>query len=285
MKEIIANVTLEALIDTLKVMPFLYAVYLLIEYTEHHHAEKLSAALRKMGPFGALGGALLGCIPQCGFSAAASNLYAGRLISQGTLIAVFLATSDEAIPMLISNPENAGSLWKLIAIKILIAVIAGFAADMLAMLKPKKSDENPHFEEICRDCDCEHHHIAYSALIHTVQITLFILIVNLILGAAFEFAGADAISKIMMSGSPLQPFVAALFGFIPNCAASVIITELYIKGVITFGSCIAGLCTGAGLGLLVLFRANKHLKENLSIMAALYAVAVISGLVINLCNF
>lgn len=282
MLDTIIDVLLDAFIDTLKIVPFLYAVYLLIEYAEHRHSDKLTSALRKMGPFGSLGGALLGCIPQCGFSAAASNLYAGRMISVGTLIAVFLSTSDEAIPMLISNPEHAGSLWKLILIKILIAVIAGFAVDMLIKLLPKNDDGNPHFEEICRDCDCEHHHIAYSALIHTGQISLFIFVISLILGAAFEFAGEDAISKIMMSDSMLQPFVTALFGFIPNCASSVIITELYIKGVISFGSCIAGLCTGAGVGLLVLFRTNRHYKQNFSIMGILYVVAVISGLIINI---
>lgn len=282
MLEILFDVFLDALIDTLKVMPFLYAVYLLIEYTEHRHADKLSAALRKMGPFGSIGGALLGCIPQCGFSAAASNLYAGKMISMGTLLAVFISTSDEAIPLLISEPDFAGSLWKLILIKIVIAVIVGSVVDIVIKLTRGKENSGPHFEEICRGCDCEHHHIAFSALIHTLQISLFIFIISLILGAAFEIAGTDAIEKIMLTDSVFQPFIAALFGFIPNCAASVIITELYIKGALSFGSCIAGLCTGAGVGLLILFRTNRHLKQNFAIMGILYVSAVIAGIVINL---
>ena len=274
------EIFLDALIDTLKIIPFLYLVYLLIEYTEHSHADKLSAALRKLGPFGSIGGALLGSIPQCGFSAAASNLYTGRLISAGTLISVYIATSDEAIPMLISNPKFASALWTLIVIKIIIALIVGFIVDIvLKMLR--KNDEQPDYEDICRDCHCDHHNIFTSALIHTVKISLFIFIVSLILGGAIELAGAEKISHFLMQGSIFQPFITALFGFIPNCASSVVITQLYIEGALSFGSCVAGLCTGAGVGLLILFRTNRRYKENFAIMGVMYAAAVISGLIIN----
>ena len=274
------EIFLDALIDTLKIIPFLYLVYLLIEYTEHSHADKLSAALRKLGPFGSIGGALLGSIPQCGFSAAASNLYTGRLISAGTLISVYIATSDEAIPMLISNPKFASALWKLIVIKIIIALIVGFIVDIvLKMLR--KNDEQPDYEDICRDCHCDHHNIFTSALRHTVKISLFIFIVSLILGGAIELAGAEKISHFLMQGSIFQPFITALFGFIPNCASSVVITQLYIEGALSFGSCVAGLCTGAGVGLLILFRTNRKYKENFAIMGVMYAAAVISGLIIN----
>ncbi|MGN0634473.1 MAG: putative manganese transporter [Oscillospiraceae bacterium] len=278
----ILDILKDCAIDTLKVMPFLLLVYLLIEFIEHRHSDKLSGALKKSGVFGAVGGSLLGCIPQCGFSAAASNLYAGRLISVGTLIAVFISTSDEAIPMLLAEPKSAGVLWKLILIKIVIAAATGIIVDILIKLFSKKQDEQPHFEELCKSCDCEHHGIFKSALIHTVQISLFIFAVNLILGSAIEFLGAENISKIFMENSPLQPFITSLFGFIPNCASSVIVTQLYIEGVISFGSCVAGLCTGAGVGLVVLFRTNRNVKENLLIMAAMYASACISGLIINL---
>ncbi len=281
MSEIILDVVLDALLDTLKVIPFLYAVYLLIEYLEKHHAEKLPHALQRLGPLGSLGGAVLGCIPQCGFSAAVSNLYSGRLISLGTLLSVYIATSDEAIPLLISNPEHASDIWRLILVKVIIAVIVGFGVDLIMKLL-KKSNDEPDIDRLCQDCDCEHHHIAVSALIHTAQISLFILIINLVLGVAFEFAGADTISGFMMKDSPIQPLITALFGFIPNCAASVIITELYIEGVLSFGSCVAGLCTGAGVGLIVLFRTNHSIKENLTIMGILYAAAAVSGFVINL---
>ncbi len=277
------EIILDALVDTLKIVPFLFLVYLLIEYTEHRHSEKLVSALQKLGPLGSLGGALLGSVPQCGFSAAASNLYAGRMISLGTLAAVFISTSDEAIPMLIANPKSAGVIWKLILIKILIATLVGVIADALLKLKKHKSDVEPDFEELCEGCDCEHHHIAVSALIHTVQISLFIFAVSLLLGIAMHFIGTKAVSEFMLSGSFFQPFVTALFGFIPNCASSVVITELYLQGVISFGSCISGLCTGAGVGLLVLFRSNRHhMKQNFAIMGIMYASAVISGIIINI---
>lgn len=277
------EIILDALVDTLKIISFLFLVYLLIEYTEHHHSDKLVSALRKLGPLGSLGGALLGSVPQCGFSAAASNLYAGRMISLGTLAAVFISTSDEAIPMLIANPKSAGVIWKLILIKILIATLVGVIADALLKLKKHKSDVEPDFEELCEGCDCEHHHIAVSALIHTVQISLFIFAVSLLLGIAMHFIGTKAVSEFMLSGSFFQPFVTALFGFIPNCASSVVITELYLQGVISFGSCISGLCTGAGVGLLVLFRSNRHhMKQNFAIMGIMYAAAVISGIIINI---
>lgn len=277
------EIILDALVDTLKIVPFLFLVYLLIEYTEHRHSEKLVSALQKLGPLGSLGGALLGSVPQCGFSAAASNLYAGRMISLGTLVAVFISTSDEAIPMLIANPKSAGVIWKLILIKILIATLVGVIADALLKLKKHKSDVEPDFEELCEGCDCEHHHIAVSALIHTVQISLFIFAVSLLLGIAMHFIGTKAVSEFMLSGSFFQPFVTALFGFIPNCASSVVITELYLQGVISFGSCISGLCTGAGVGLLVLFRSNRHhMKQNFAIMGIMYASAVISGIIINI---
>jgi hypothetical protein len=279
---VILEILKESAVDTLKVIPFLYAVYLLIEYTEHHHSDKLSAALEKMGAFGSLGGAILGSVPQCGFSAAASNLYSGGMISTGTLISVFIATSDEAVPIMISNPSSAKSLWKLLIVKIIIAFIAGFAVDLIIKLCGRRRSGSPHYDEICRECDCEHHSVAYSAFIHTLQISLFIFAISFVLGAAFEFAGSETIAKIMMRDSPFQPFIAALFGFIPNCAASVVITELYTDGVLSFGSCIAGLSTGAGVGLLVLFRANRHAKQNLGIMGIMYLTAVISGLIINL---
>ena len=281
MSEIIIGIVLDALLDTLKVIPFLYIVYFLIEYLEHHHAEKLPNALRKLGSLGSLGGALLGSIPQCGFSAAVSNLFSGGLISMGTLISVYIATSDEAIPLLISNPSYASDVWRLIVVKIIIAVVVGFVVDLIAR-HYKKENESPHIDELCRDCDCEHHNIFVSALIHTAQISLIIMIINLVLGSAFEFLGTDRVASIMMKGSPVQPLITALFGFIPNCAASVIITQLYIEGVLSFGSCIAGLCTGAGVGLIVLFRTNHSIKQNLSIMGILYLSAVVSGVIINL---
>lgn len=280
MADTLLDIFLDALLDTLKVLPFLLGVYILIEYIEHRSSEKLGHALRKMGPFGSLGGAILGAIPQCGFSVVASNLFAGRLISMGTLVAVFISTSDEAIPMLISNPNRIGDLWKLIIIKTVIAIITGIIVDAVIKLTGKQKQEEP-FKEICSHCDCEHHSIFRAALSHTIEIIIFIFIVNLLLNGFMEFAGKETVSKILMTDSALQPLIAGIAGFIPNCAASVVLTQLYIEGILSFGSIIAGLTTGAGLGLVVLFKMNKHIKQNLVIMGILYGTGVIAGLVIN----
>lgn len=277
----ILDVILDAVIDSAKVLPFLFAVYLLIEYIEHRSSDKLGKALQKMGPFGAVGGSILGAIPQCGFSVVASNLYTGRLISMGTLIAVYLSTSDEAIPLLISNPEFADKLWKLILIKTLAGIAAGIIVDVVLRIAGKNQSEEP-FKELCDDCDCEHHSILHSALHHTLHIIIFILAVNLILGFVMEFAGIDAVKTIMMSDSAFQPFIAAIVGFIPNCAASVVLTQLYMQDIVSFGALISGLCTGAGMGLLVLFKINKHYRENFLIMGILYISAVATGFITNI---
>lgn len=277
----ILDVILDAVIDSAKVLPFLFAVYLLIEYIEHRSSDKLGKALQKMGPFGAVGGSILGAIPQCGFSVVASNLYTGRLISMGTLIAVYLSTSDEAIPLLISNPEFADKLWKLILIKTLAGIAAGIIVDVILRIAGRNQSEEP-FKELCDDCDCEHHSILHSALHHTLHIIIFILAVNLILGFVMEFAGIDAVKTIMMSDSAFQPFIAAIVGFIPNCAASVVLTQLYMQDIVSFGALISGLCTGAGMGLLVLFKINKHYRENFLIMGILYISAVATGFITNI---
>ncbi len=281
MADILIDILLDAVIDTLKTLPFLFGVYILIEYIEHKSSDKLVNGLRKLGPFGAIGGGILGAIPQCGFSVAAANLFSGRLISTGTLVAVFLSTSDEAIPMMMSDPTSVKSLWKFILIKTLIAIAAGIIVDAVMKLFKLTSQEEP-FKEICAHCDCEHHSILRAALSHTINITIFIFAVNLILGCAIEFAGEDNLRAFMMTDSALQPLVTALVGFIPNCAASIVITQLYIDGIISFGSAIAGLCTGAGVGLVVLFKTNKHIKQNLAIMGILYVTAILSGTIINL---
>ena len=280
--EIVIDVCVDALLDSFKILPFLFIVYLFIEYAEHKGSEKLANSLTKLGPFGAVGGAILGCVPQCGFSVMAANLFAGRLISAGTLIAVFISTSDEAVPIIISQPDRIGVLWRLIAAKVLIAVVAGILVDLVLKILVKGKMEEKPFEELCAHCGCEHHSVLHSAIKHTVSIALFILVVNIILNSAIELVGDDRISKILMTDSAFQPFVAALIGFIPNCASSVILTQLFLDGVLSFGSVVAGLSTGAGVGLVVLFKTNRHLKQNLAIVAVLYAVAVISGTVINL---
>lgn len=280
MLDSITDVLLDALIDGIKTLPFLFGVYLLIEYIEHRSSGKLEKTLQKMGPFGSVGGSILGAVPQCGFSVVASNLYTGRLITMGTLLAVYLSTSDEALPILISNPKFAGKLWLLILIKIIVGIVAGFLVDLGLRFLGKKQMQEP-FKEICEDCDCEHHGIIHSALHHTIGIFIFILVVNIILGCVMEFAGEDTVKNLMMTNSIFQPLVAGLVGFIPNCAASVILTQLYVEGIVSFGSLVAGLCTGAGVGLLVLFKTNKHYKEDFIIMGLLYFFGVCAGFISN----
>ncbi|MBQ4248248.1 MAG: arsenic efflux protein, partial [Ruminococcus sp.] len=214
------DVFLDACKDSLLTLPFLFGVYLLIEYIEHKGSDKMGRALRKMGPFGSVGGAVIGCIPQCGFSAAASNLYSGRLITMGTLVAVYISTSDEAIPVILSEVADSGRIWslipKLMIAKVIIAIVTGIIVDAVIKLFVKPKNEEP-FKELCAKCDCDHHGILHSALHHTLHIIIFIFIINLLLGCVMEFAGEQTVEKLMMTDSWIQPLIAALIGFIPNC--------------------------------------------------------------------
>ncbi len=281
MFDILLDVLTEALIDSLKMLPFLFGVYLLIEFLEHKSSGKMVRTLQKLGPFGAVGGALLGCVPQCGFSVAAANLYSGRMISAGTLIAVFISTSDEAVPIILGNPQNAKTAIKLLAVKVAIAIVVGIICDLVLKALNKPVLEKP-CEQLCEHCGCENHGILYSAVKHTVSIFLFILAISVVLGGLIEIIGQENLSKLLLTDSVFQPFLAALIGFIPNCAASVILTQLFIEGGLTFGSLVAGLSTGAGLGLVVLFKTNKHFKQNISIAAVLYIAGALSGMLINM---
>ncbi len=273
---LMTHVLLDAVLDALKTLPFLFGAYLLIEFLEHRASDRLAASLARLGPFGPLGGAVLGCVPQCGFSVAAANFYAGRLISPGTLLAVFLATSDEALPILLSRPEALPDLGRLLLVKLVAAIAFGLLADLVLKRFLEVKPQEP-FHDLCQDCGCEHRGVLQSALLHTVKIFLFLLLVNLVLGGAIYFVGEDNISRFLLSGSVFQPLLCALIGFIPNCAASVILTELYLSGSLSFGSAVAGLCTGAGLGMAVLFKANRRIKENLCLAGALYVAAVVTG--------
>ena len=282
--EIIWDILKETVVDSIKMLPFLFAAYLLIELLEHKASDKLQRALSKSGNYGIVAGAVLGCLPQCGFSVAAANFYAGRVITLGTLMAVFLATSDEALPILLSAPGKAGVILELLLIKVIVAVIAGFLIDLV--LKARHAEENePEIHDhnlLCEHCGCEKGGLLKSAVRHTLSIFLFILLVSLVLNALMECVGHDILSKILLTDSVFQPLLAGLIGLIPNCASSVMLVELYLAGSLSFGSVVAGLCTGAGIGLAVLFRTHKGLKKNLGILLLLYGIGSAAGMLVSL---
>ncbi len=286
MKEII----IDTIIDTTKLLPFLFISYLIIEYIEHKSSKKLEKILSTSGKYSTVVGAILGCVPQCGFSITASNLYASRVISIGTLIAVFLATSDEAIPVLLSHPQGGIEILKILATKLIIAIIFGLLIDyVISKIHNHKKgvnnehlkDVGEHIHEICSHCDCEHG-ILKSALKHTVEIFLFLLIVTFALNTTIHFIGEENLEKILMSNNIFQPFIVGIIGLIPNCASSVLLTKLYISGNINFAAIIAGLAVNSGLATIVLFKSNKNIKENIKIISLLYLVGTFSGFLINI---
>ena len=281
------DIITETLIDSIKILPFLFLSYLLIEYIEHKSSHKLEKALSASGKYSKVVGSILGIIPQCGFSAVAANLFSSRVITIGTLVAVFLATSDEAIPILLTYPEKSKDLIMILVIKFIIAVVAGTIIDAILNLKKNKeakfdNDEmHTHMHDICKDCDCDHG-LLKSSIKHTLSIFLFLVVITFIINIAVELIGDENFSKIILSGSILQPFVASIIGLIPNCAASVLLSKLYVDGSLSLGSIIAGLSTGAGVGGIILFKTNKNLKENLSILGLVYLIGAFCGIFIDL---
>ena len=272
---------LEAIIDSIKILPFLFITYLLMEYLEHKTNEKSKNAIKKSGKFGPIIGGLLGAIPQCGFSVSATNLYAGRVITLGTLISIYLSTSDEMLPILISNGTSLGLVLKIVAIKVIIGMIAGLLIDFI--FRRKKEQENEHIHNLCEHdhCHCEEG-ILKSSIKHTLQIFIFILIVSIALNLLLYVIGEETLAGFILNKPILGPILAGLIGLIPNCASSVILTELFVSGVIGMGTLIGGLLVNSGLGIIVLFKVNKNLKENIKIVSILYAIGVIAGIVIEL---
>ena len=280
----LVHVLEHTLIDNIKLLPFLFVTYLVMEYIEHKTSDKTEDLIKKSGKFGPVLGGVLGVLPQCGFSAAASNLYAGRIITLGTLFAIFLSTSDEMLPILISEQVSAGTIVKVLAVKALIGVAAGFVIDLFIRRNYGEEEEELRIEHMCdhEHCHCEEGKIFRSALSHTVHIFVFILLVSFALNLVIEFIGEDALAGVISSSKFFGPLLAGLVGLIPNCAASVVITQLYLSGVLGTGAMMAGLLVGSGVGLLVLFRVNDDLKENLKITGMLYVIGVIAGILIEL---
>ena len=273
------EIFLHGLLDTLKIIPFLFLTYLLMEFIEPRAGEKAESFMKRAGRFApALGGAL-GIIPQCGFSAAAANLYAGRVVSVGTLVAVFLSTSDEMLPIMISGKISGGRIALILLYKAVAAILAGFAVDLTLRLLRRES-EPINIDAICDEdnCHCERG-IWYSALHHTATISLFILLITWVLNLLIHFVGEDALASVMYNRPFVSHLIAAVLGLIPNCAVSVALTKLCTGGLITVGTMLSGLFSGAGVGILVLFRVNKRPKENFAIIGVVLLCAVAFGLV------
>ncbi len=277
--ELFLDILLDALLDSLKMLPFLFGAYFLMEWLEHSSGERMEKALAGARRLGPVTGALLGCIPQCGFSVAAANLYAGRVITLGTLAAVFLSTSDEAVPLLLGAPEQAGVLLPLLGFKVALGALAGMVIDWALRGRPVPKEG---IHDLCENCGCEEGNVLSSALRHTGSIFLFILAVNLLLGWGVTVLGEERLSALLLSQSLLQPLAAALLGLIPNCAASVLLTRLYLAGTVSFGSLAAGLSAASGVGLMVLFRANPRPRENLAIAALIWAIGAGAGVLLQL---
>lgn len=275
------EVLLETIVDSIKLLPFLFLAYLLIEFIENKAQEKTTKAIEKSGKFGPIIGALLGIIPQCGFSAAAANLYVGRVITLGTLISIFLSTSDEMLPVLISKAAPIGIIIEILLIKIFIGMVCGIVIDLL--IKHKEADKKEEIHKLCHDehCHCEESGIFKSSIKHTLQIFVYIFIVSLILNYAIHYIGEERLVSLILNIPILGTIISGLIGLIPNCASSVILTELYLENILSMGAMIAGLLVNSGIGVLVLFKVNKNLKENITILGILYIIGIVSGILID----
>ena len=311
------SVILHSLEELITILPFLFLTYLLMELLEHKAGSRMERALKRGGKFGPLFGSLLGIVPQCGFSAAAAGLYAGRVISLGTLIAIFLSTSDEMIPLMIGHAKPL-AIIKIVLVKVIIGMIAGFLIDLVLRLWEKRKaphrhahhehvhhehehhehahHEHEHHEhehahneafsihEICEkdDCGCEEERFWLSALIHTGKTCFFLACIILLLNLGIYFLGEERLASVFVSIPVVGHLLAGLVGLIPNCAASVVITTLYLEGMLSAGMMLSGLLVGAGMGLLLLFRIHPNKKKCLQAMLLLYAIGTLSGMLVDL---
>ena len=273
MKEIL----IDTILDSIKLIPFLLLAFLIIELIEHKLNNKTEKIITKSKKIGPIIGSILGAIPQCGFSVMATNLYITRIITLGTLISIYLSTSDEMLIIMISEKVPI-----ILIIKIFFGILYGIIIDII--LSKKKQDNKTNYELCDKDnCNCNHS-IILSAIKHTLHITLFIFIITLIINTIFTLLGEKYLSKILLTNNILSPLITSLIGLIPNCAASVILTELYLNKAISLGALIGGLLTSSGSSLLILLKNNKNKKENITIILLLYSLGAISGIIIELIN-
>lgn len=287
-------VLLDALKDTLAMVPWLLGIYIALEFLENRSESLLGEKISHRMGTAPLLGALLGCMPQCGFSVIAATLYARRCISTGTLLAVLISTSDEAVPVILAEPHKASLVFWLLLVKVALATVAGYTIDLILKRAPSREPHAPHAPVVpaggYRSCDCHGHGREISRwktfflfpLKHTLKVSLFIFAVSLAIGFVVARSGEAGLGRLFFAGSFFQPLIAVAVGLIPNCAASVAITEIYLKGAITFGSAIAGLSASGGLGMLVLLKENKDRKETALIIGLLVLISLTAGILLNL---
>lgn len=275
----IPDTLLDALLDTLKAVPFLYLAFLLMEFCEHRQQSRLAKWLAASRFWGPVVGALVGLLPQCGFSIAAANLYAGGLLTLGTLLSVLLATSDEALLLLLGAPGHLAAAGQLIACKLVISIGFGLLVDLILQKHRNTSD----MDELCAECGChEGGSLWMAALRHTVKTALFLLLFSALLEVGMTLIGQDRFAGWMLAGSSLQPCLSTLLGLIPSCASSILLSELYLAGTLSFPALLAGLCANSGSALLVLLRANPSRRENALVAGLLIGASLLAGFVVQL---
>ena len=275
------HILLDTLFESLNLLPFLLFTFLIIEFIEHKASKKSIQMLTKTKKYGPIIGGILGATPQCGLGVMATNLYATNIITIGTLIAIYLSTSDEMLPVLISEGMPFSKILIILLIKVIIGIVCGFIIDFIFRKKNKHTKID--VQELCENehCHCENS-IIKSSLIHTLKTFSFIFLVSFVLHIFIHEIGEDKISNLLLNGNIFTPFLSSIIGLIPNCAGSVVITELYVNNVISFGSMLAGLLTGSGISILVLFKVNSDLKDNMMILGTIYIIGVIFGILFNL---
>lgn len=280
----IRDMILDTLSDGIKLLPFLFITYLVMEYIEHKAGNKAMRIMQKSGKWGPVIGGALGIVPQCGFSTAASSLYAGRIITLGTLFSVFLSTSDEMLPIFISKQVPLISIVRILTVKVIIGIAMGFLVDFAIHRKKGCAKEELKIDHLCdhQHCHCQEGNIFRSALSHTLQIFLFIILISFLINLLIGEIGEENLAAFVSDKMIFGPLLAGLIGLIPNCASSVVLTQLYLEGVLGAGSMLAGLLAGSGVGLLVLYKVNDDLKENLKITLMLYGAGVLSGIFIEM---
>ena len=283
---VIIDSVIDTVKDTVTLIPFLFITYLAMEWLESKTEEQSVALLSRINRFSHVLGAGIGLIPQCGFSASAASLYSGGVITAGTLIAVFLSTSDEMIPIFISSSVAPATIGRIMAAKFVIALISGIIVDAASRVIRYGFHADKHIHDLCErdNCGCEEEEggVVRSALVHTLKITGFIFVISLALSLIISFAGRDSIASLLSGAPVIGTIIAGVIGLIPNCAASVIITQMYLEGLLTCGQLMSGLLVGAGVGLLVLFRTNTHHRENIAVTAVLLVLGIAWGVLIDM---